>query len=413
MSSSASHDASAASIVVELTPLGRGAVAVVLVAGPDALAVVEQCFAPARSCRLSDIPLQQIAFGRFGGTAGEEVVVCRRSNDQIEIHSHGGIAAVSALIARLVDRGCRRISWQEWLCRTCDDPIRAAAQIALAAAPTSRTAAILLDQYHGALALAIRKAWAAIQLANWEQAASEIDTVLAYRDLGLHLTVPWRVVLAGQTNVGKSSLINAIAGFQRSIVSQQPGTTRDVVTTTTAIDGWPVELADTAGLGDPRDELESAGIELATKTLAGADVAIVVHDATQAQHRSSDERIAGILAKQSIRPRVIYVVNKVDLLTATYDAPTIGHIHGNRRQSHWKLESVVATSALTGEGVPELIAVVGRALVPRAPAPGSAVPFTSEHVAGLEAARSAVAAHDAAVSLVALQPLLARDSVAG
>jgi len=185
------------------------------------------------------------------------------------------------------------------------------------------------------------------------------------------------------------------------------------VTTTTAIDGWPVELADTAGLGDPRDELESAGIALTTKTLAGADVAIVVHDATQAKHHSTNEWIAGILAKQSIRPRVIRVLNKIDLLTATFNGPTFGQLQAKHWQSQRQPEPVVATSALTGEGIAELITEVGRALVPRAPAPGSAVPFTLEHVAGLEAARSAVAAHDAAVSLAALQPLLARDSVAG
>jgi tRNA modification GTPase len=67
-------------------------------------------------------------------------------------------------------------------------------------------------------------------------------------DLGRHLTRPWRVVVAGAPNVGKSSLINALAGFTRTVVTAVPGTTRDVVATAAAIDGWPVELIDTAGL---------------------------------------------------------------------------------------------------------------------------------------------------------------------
>jgi tRNA modification GTPase len=399
--------------VVELTPVGRGAVAVVLVAGAEALAIVEQCFATARGCRLSDVPSQQIVFGRFGGPAGEEVVVCRRSSDQIEIHCHGGIAAVAAMIARLVDRGCRQLSWQEWLRRTCDDPIRAAAQIALAEAPTARTAAILLDQYHGAVAAAVREISLAIQSENWQQATNVIEAVLAYRDLGVHLTAPWRVVLTGRTNVGKSSLINLLAGYQRSIVSHQPGTTRDVVTTTTAIDGWPVELADTAGLRDPQDELESAGIELATTTLAHADVAIFVHDATQPIHDSTEELVSKILAEESLRPRVIHVFNKIDLLAETPSRLTAGNNQEKHRPSQWHTESVVSTSAVTGEGVAELIAAVGRALVPLPPAPYSAVPFTAEQTAALEGARAAAAAKDSAVSLAALQPLLARDSVAG
>ncbi len=410
--------ANGATEVVELTPVGRGAVAVVLVAGADALPIVEQCFATARGCRLGDVPLQQIAFGRFGGPSGEEVVVCRRSNDQIEIHCHGGIAAVAAIITRLVDRGCRQISWQEWLRRTCDDPIRAAAQIALADAPTARTAAILLDQYHGALAAAAREIRLAIQSENWRQANDLIEAVLAFRDLGMHLTAPWRVVLTGRTNVGKSSLINLLAGYQRSIVSHQPGTTRDVVTTSTAIDGWPVELADTAGLRDPQDELESAGIELATTTLAHADVAIFVHDATQPIHDSTEELVSKILAEESLRPRVIHVFNKIDLLAETHSRLAARNI----QEKHWRnsadpirgtSQSLVSTSAVTGEGVAELIAAVGRALVPLQPAPDSAVPFTAEQTAALEGARAAAAANDTAACLAALQPLLARDSVAG
>ena len=90
----------------------------------------------------------------------------------------------------------------------------------------------------------------------------------------------WRVVIAGPPNVGKSSLINAMAGYERAIVSPLPGTTRDVVTLTTAIDGWPVQLADTAGLRASDDELESAGVKLAGAALAAADLVILVCDAT-------------------------------------------------------------------------------------------------------------------------------------
>jgi tRNA modification GTPase len=223
--------------------------------------------------------------------------------------------------------------------------------------------------------------------------------LLACCDLGMHLTAPWRVVLTGRTNVGKSSLINSIAGFQRSIVSQQPGTTRDVVTTTTAIDGWPVELADTAGLRDAESELESAGVELATQTLAGADLVIVVHDVSEPLHDRIDEWVSDILAKASMRPRVIRVLNKIDVLAETHPRPLDFDQH--------------RASALTGEGIAELIAAIGRALVPRAPEPGFAVPFLAEQVAALEAARDGVAANDSAASLAALQPLLACDSVSG
>jgi tRNA modification GTPase len=204
---------------------------------------------------------------------------------------------------------------------------------------------------------------------------------------------------------------------------------------TTAIDGWPVELADTAGLRDAEDELESAGIELTAQTLAGADLVIVVHDSSEPLHDSVYEPVSEILEKVSIGPRVIRVLNKIDLLAETHAGlvktlplpPGEGRGEGKspalNSPSPYPLpkgegfqcgrEPVVATSALTGEGIAELIAAIGRALVPRAPEPGFAVPFMAEQVAALEAARAAVAAHNAAASLTALQPLLACDSVSG
>ena len=374
--------------VVELTPTGRGAVAVVLVAGPDAVRIVDECFAPASGRRLADVPLEQIAFGRLGGPGGEEVVVCRRAEEQVEVHTHGGSAAVDALIARFVDAGCRRASWPQWLRGKHHDPIRAAAQIALADAPTARTAAILLDQYHGALTNAVHAAGAALRAANWTGAIATIEAVLAHRDVGLHLTTPWHVVITGPPNVGKSSLINSLAGFQRSIVSREPGTTRDVVTTTTAIDGWPVQLADTAGVRDPKDELESAGIELAAKMLEAADLVVVVRDATQPLDHPDSETIAPVISRSAARQHIIRVWNKIDLVSAP------------------KAERMIHTSAVTGEGIADLIAAIGSELVPLAPAPGSAVPYTGKQVAQLEAALAAAKAHDAAAGLAALQSLL-------
>ena len=101
-----------------------------------------------------------------------------------------------------------------------------------------------------------------------------------YAPLGRRLTAPWRVVVAGPPNVGKSSLVNALAGYQRSIVAPTPGTTRDVVTTRLAIDGWPVELADTAGVREATDALETQGVRLAREATAAADLCLWVLDAS-------------------------------------------------------------------------------------------------------------------------------------
>jgi tRNA modification GTPase len=392
-----------ATFVVELTPVGRAAVAVVLVAGPQATFTVSECFAPNRRQKLSDIPFEKIVLGRWNASGGEELIVYRRSPERIEVHCHGGVAAVGAVIESLVARGCRRVSWQDWLRSEGDSSIEVAARIALADAPTARTAAVLLDQFHGALTTAVRQVVGAAIDGNWPLAAKVIDAVLSHRHVGSHLITPWRVVLAGRTNVGKSSLINALAGFERAIVSHQPGTTRDVVTSVTAIDGWPVQLADTAGLRVTDDELESAGVRLALETLQNADLVLVVEDATVSDTPAvgeQDDHWQVIAQLPRARP-MIRVRNKIDLISLT-----------ERTQSE-RLDDqrgvIIATSAVTGEGIAELVTAIGKALVPIGPSPGSAVPFTREQIVALDATRAAIERRDAVGVATALQPLLPGD----
>src|SRR5262245_43988030 len=130
-------------VVVELTPPGRGAVAVVLVAGPDAVRFVAPHFMAASGPLLAEVPIGRICRGKWAGQDGEELVVCRRNETEVEVHCHGGVAAVAAIGERLVNEGCQRCSWQDWARGAEADPIRAAARVALADAPTARTAAIL------------------------------------------------------------------------------------------------------------------------------------------------------------------------------------------------------------------------------------------------------------------------------
>src|SRR5205085_4352386 len=143
-------------------------------------------------------------------------------------------------------------------------------------ATTVRTASILLDQYHGAFDGAVADVLAAIDRGDADAARRLLEDLAAVGPVGRHLVEPWTVVVAGAPNVGKSSLVNALAGYQRSVVSEVAGTTRDVVTTTVAFDGWPVELADTAGLRRAAESLEAAGVELARRFLEGADLVVWV-----------------------------------------------------------------------------------------------------------------------------------------
>jgi tRNA modification GTPase len=175
------------------------------------------------------------------------------------------------------------------------------------------------------------------------------------------------VVVAGPPNVGKSSLVNALAGFQRSVVAETPGTTRDVVGTLLAIDGWPIELIDTAGLRGDTEGVEEEGVRRAVLAARSADLCLWVADASAAPPASPPT------------PGALLVVNKIDL------------------PAGWDLDSLpgaLRVSAKTGAGLAELCDALSRRLVPAVPAPGAAVPFTPEWCDRIEQAALHVAAGD-------------------
>ena len=147
-------------------------------------------------------------------------------------------------------------------------------------APTLRTASILLDQLNGAFATEVRRILALLET-DGLAAEEPLRRLCRFGyTVGWHLVKPWKVVIAGPPNVGKSSLVNTLAGYQRSVVSEVAGTTRDAVSVRTAFDGWPVELIDTAGLRDAQG-LEAEGIERGLRAQAEADLLLWVLDLSE------------------------------------------------------------------------------------------------------------------------------------
>jgi tRNA modification GTPase len=376
--------------IVQLTPEGRGAVAVLLVTGPNAAQQVGLLFFGHGDRSLADRPLNRVFHGHWGFADGEDVVVCRRSESEVEIHCHGGRAAIERICADLAAADCEPLAWADWLSQHASSRVRADAAVLLAKATTERTAAILLDQYHGALERALAQIDRDLVAGRIRESAGAINDLLTRSSIGLHLVEPWRVVLAGPPNVGKSSLINALVGYSRSIVFDQPGTTRDVVTVATALDGWPIELSDTAGLRTSDEPLEQAGIALARRQMAAADCIVLVFAASE---QSADDRT--LLASEF--PNAILAVNKIDLVSAN-ESQTITAARLSRRP--------LATSATTGQGIDELATAIVQRLG-AAPGPGDAVPFTAEQVSQLTAAREALASSDIAGARQAIAELTA------
>jgi tRNA modification GTPase len=159
----------------------------------------------------------------------------------------------------------------------------------------------------------LQKADAQGQLARLQ---AQLTAVLQHARQGSLLREGIKVVIAGQPNAGKSSLLNALAGAELAIVTPIPGTTRDKVQQTIQIEGVPLHVIDTAGLRESSDEVERIGIARAWSEIEGADVVLFLHDltrATQADYRQADEQIALALAQRvPASVPVLNIWNKAD-----------------------------------------------------------------------------------------------------
>ncbi len=310
--------------------------------------------------------------------------------DLVELHCHGGPVVLDAVLEALEKRGVRRGTPADLASRAVRngkmDRIQAEALACLANARTPLAARVYLDQLNGRLSQFLREL---LELPPG-QLAEKLDSLLATASLGLALSNPPRVVLAGPPNAGKSTLFNALAGADRAIVHETPGTTRDPVDALIAPAGIPIRLVDTAGVegrplwppgrcsdpprpppvGDGFDP--TAAAEAATlDALDQADAVLWVVDTTQ----PVPDALRSLAA--STRLPSAWVFNKCDLLQAGSPEPGAAPAH--------------AVSALTGQGVPELSAALpALAGLAAVPSPGAPCVFTVRQRDALEAARRAL-----------------------
>ena len=367
--------------VVLLTPPGRAAVSTLAARSPRILEILSDCFRPAADRALTAEDTQRIIYGRWPSSTGanEEVVVSLRAQDVVEIHCHGGQAAADMIAQTLVEQGLLRISPSEWLEGTACDLLQTEILTALHKVQTERGAGILMSQLRGRLRQELKSILTQLDDRQMDRAADALERLEASSNVGLHLTKPWRVVVAGKPNVGKSSLVNALLGYDRAIVFDQPGTTRDIVSATTAFDGWPIELVDTAGLRVSGDVIEQQGAARAQQIMDEADVVLHVMDATSGEEPKT---------LQMASTEQLVILNKCDLTT-----PVEATMHSIR------------TSALTGEGVDQLVSQLVRILVPQIPAADQPVLFTKRQVVAVRSALESLQAANFERARAVLQPL--------
>jgi tRNA modification GTPase len=270
----------------------------------------------------------------------------------------------------LTAEGAERRQPVAWVRHASRSAVAAEADVDLMRTQTTRTAEILLEQAQGGFEDEIRRCLARLEV-DPATGSEHVGSLLRRSEVGLRLVSGWRVVLSGRPNVGKSRLLNALAGYARAIVAPTPGTTRDVVTVRTALDGWPVELADTAGLRDSDDLIEASGIALARTRQQEADLILLVLDGSEPL--TEPDRL---LVESYQQPLI--VANKSDLPSA------------------WNPDQAgaLAVSAERGDGIEALGLAIARRLVPNPPPPGAAVPFRPRHVRHLRDALKALQAND-------------------
>ncbi len=331
-----SDDLTRDTIAAIATPAGRGGIGIVRVSGPGVPRVA--------AAVLGKLPRPRLAMcGSFRDRQGETIdeglalyFPAPRSytgEAVLELQGHGGPVVMQALLSACVDAGARiaepgeftrraffegklDLAQAEAVADLIDAASREAARSALRSLSGEFSAAIGALQARLVELRAVTEAMldfpeeevdalhredAAARLAETRDA---LDEVLAKSRQGSLLRAGIHVVLAGRPNVGKSSLLNCLAGEERAIVTPIPGTTRDALREPMLIEGVPIVMVDTAGLRESRDEIERLGIQRTRQELERADLVIAVFEANRGPDALQD------LPAASAR---IDVYNKIDL----------------------------------------------------------------------------------------------------
>ncbi len=395
-------------IVAIATPPGHGGIGVVRLSGPSAQAIAcsltrRASFEPrhATLCTVSnsdDAPIDQVVVTCFPAPHSYT------GDDVVELSAHGSPVVLRAIVGAAIAAGARlanpgEFTFRAYLNRRID-LVQAEAVRDLVDAVTPLQARIAFDQLEGTLTARIREMDARLldliapleasldfpeegyHFVAREAARRDIamtldalDALLADARRGRVIREGITVAIVGRPNVGKSSLFNRIAGAERAIVTDVPGTTRDLLTERVDIGGVPFTFVDTAGQrGGTRDAIEAEGIVRARQASDVANVVLVVLD----RSRSLESDDWDILRATAGRPRIV-VVSKCDL-------PAIWHPEGPIYRPD---PEAVEVSAVTDQGIGALrAALLGRAGIEHC-REGAAI-ANQRHTALLERARGAL-----------------------
>lgn len=329
------------------TPMGEGGVAIVRVSGHDAERIAKEIFCR-RSGKNGSLRTHTLHHGviRNPDTSAilDEVLLALMrqprsytGEDVVEVHCHGSPFVVRQVLELILSHGARHAEPGEFTKRAFlngrMDLAQAEAVLDLIRARTEKGARLALGQVGGELSkwvselreqlldilvqieAAIDFPEEEIDLLKRDELARKMDAlrekivqIVASYDWGRLFRDGARVCIVGRPNVGKSSLLNALVGEERVIVTPVPGTTRDVIEDQINLDGLPVVLWDTAGIRATEDEIEKRGVDFSLKRLDEAEAALLVLDGSSALAVEDEVIIKALDAKKAL-----LIINKADL----------------------------------------------------------------------------------------------------
>ena len=359
------------------------AIGILRLSGDGTLAVIDRVFRPANGCPMSEAPDRKLVYGAFCDTDGQTLDLCLctvsraphsyTGEDTAELQCHGSPAVLRAGLQALFTAGARQALAGEFTKRAFlngrMDLTQAEAVIDLIHAETALDAKNAAGQLGGAVLRHAQGVYDTLQdiashyhavidypdedipdfqLSAYESALTGcIDRLQRLLDTFsranvLHGGVP--AVILGRPNAGKSSLLNALLGYERAIVTDVPGTTRDTIDARVTLGGVLLRLTDTAGLRDTSDPVEAIGVHRALDAAADAALAIAVFDAARPLG-DDDRQVIAAAQRASVR---IAVLNKADLpaavqpdtLAASFDAVCV--LSAKERTGLEALEQAVA-----------------------------------------------------------------------
>ena len=351
-------------IAAVATPVGEGGVAIIRMSGPDSEQIAKQVFfrSGGRNGNLRSHTLYHgvVREPKTGVTLDEVLLTVMRKprsytgEDVVEVHCHGGPFLVRQVLELILSRGARHAEAGEFTKRAFLngrlDLAQAEAVLDLIRARTEKGLRLAMGQVQGEISKRVGELREdlvnilvqveasidfpeeEIELLQRDQLAEKIAN-LREKISGLVRSYEWgrlfregaRVCIAGKPNVGKSSLLNALLGEERVIVTPVPGTTRDVVEESINLGGLPVVLLDTAGIRETNDQVERIGVDFARKRLKEADAVLIVMDGS-APLTPEDESI--LVAAEGKKGLV--AVNKTDL-PLRLNTGELGTLEPNKR----------------------------------------------------------------------------------